>query len=434
MIWLTCSRWRSLPHLVLPAPHPPIPPTRPYAVYIFGGASAGGPLGDLWAFTLGAGWEELTAPQPRTLLPRWDHVSVAWDSAHEGKVLAIIGGQSGAQLNDDVHVYSSSTKSWSKHLALGTQVRRHAANAAVQIRRRIYLVGGLTQQTTTSAVHRTSDVHVHNFDEALEPPNLASATASTLMLSWRLSTSYAQQSAGSSCSTAAVISEYELQGIDSQRSFVTLYRGEQTSFTVQGLESGVPYSFRIRGWGLGGYIGWSAVTTYNTSVASTTQVTGEGCASPAWHSVLELDPAAGCPGDWVQILPQPGAADDATPPVAVCSRGYVRDVSQASAILAQGWIYSAIRGQVSAQVMGSPDAMRAEPFRGEASIDDAYLDGISLARWTPRGRVHMASYAAGLSYTARHFSYYQLGNCVCELSATGRTTLPHRTRDIQPEG
>ena len=24
------------------------------------------------------------------------------------------------------------------------------------------------------------------------------------------------------------------------------------------------------------------------------------CDAPAWHTVFDLDPAAGCPGDWVQ--------------------------------------------------------------------------------------------------------------------------------------
>ena len=163
---------------------------------------------------------------------------------------------------------------------------------------------------------------------------------------------------------------------------------------------------------------------------SAAQSASQGCVSPAWHSVFQLDPSAGCPGDWVQILPQPGAVDATTPPVPVCSRGYVRDVSQASAILAQGWVYNAVRGQVSAQAMGSPDSMRSEPLRGQSTIDDAYLDGVSLTRWTPHGREHIASYAAGLSYTARHFSYYQLGNCVCESLATSRTTHANiRTRD-----
>ena len=58
--------------------------------------------------------------------------------------------------------------------------------------------------------------------------------------------------------------------------------------------------------------------------------------------------------------------------------------------------------------MGSPDSFRSEPLRAAQTIDDAYMymDGVAMARWTPDGRVHVASYVAGLSYSARLFSFY----------------------------
>ena len=85
----------------------------------------------------------------------------------------------------------------------------------------------------------------------------------------------------------------------------------------------------------------------------------------------------------------------------------------ASAVLAEGYVYDAVRGKVVGYGMGSPDSFRPESGRGEATIDDAYVDGVALARWTPGGRVHVATYAAGLSYFQRDFWYEIGGNCVC---------------------
>ena len=129
-----------------------------------------------------------------------------------------------------------------------------------------------------------------------------------------------------------------------------------------------------------------------------------GCAAPSWHTAVVLDPAAGCPGAWEQALPREGDLEGA-PPEAVCSRG-TSGLAQVSAIVAEGWTYSQVRGTLKSYVMGSPDALRPEPWRGSRSINDAFMDGVTIARWTPTGRVHVAAYAAGSSYTARHFSFY----------------------------
>ena len=67
--------------------------------------------------------------------------------------------------------------------------------------------------------------------------------------------------------------------------------------------------------------------------------------------------------------------------------------------------------------MGSPDSFRSEPPRGGAGIDDLFVDGIVFSRWDAspqgKGREHVATYATGLSYNSRGFSFYQNGNCVC---------------------
>ena len=128
------------------------------------------------------------------------------------------------------------------------------------------------------------------------------------------------------------------------------------------------------------------------------------CTAPSWQSVFVLDPDVGCPGALEQVLPQPGDLVGA-PAEAVCSRG-TSGSAQLSAIVVEGWTYSQIRGTLKSYVMGSPDGLRPEQLRGTRSIDDAYMDGIALARWTATGRAHVASYAAGTSYAARRFSFY----------------------------
>jgi len=136
------------------------------------------------------------------------------------------------------------------------------------------------------------------------------------------------------------------------------------------------------------------------------------CDSPAWHVAHTLDPANSCPGQWRQWVVPGLSGGDTT----VCSRGRVLPSnSQASAIVVEGWQYTAVRGSVTGISMGSPDAFRPEAGRGSSSptIDDAYVDGISITRWTHTGRVHMATYASGLAYNARRFSFYINGNCIC---------------------
>ncbi|EGB12918.1 hypothetical protein AURANDRAFT_60916 [Aureococcus anophagefferens] len=135
------------------------------------------------------------------------------------------------------------------------------------------------------------------------------------------------------------------------------------------------------------------------------------CEAPTWLTVFELNATAGCPGDWrrLAVPSQEGGGGLAH----VCGRGLVEDTMMASAVLAEGYVYDAVRGKVVGYGMGSPDSFRPESGRGEATIDDAYVDGVALARWTPGGRVHVATYAAGLSYFQRDFWYEIGGNCVC---------------------
>ena len=133
------------------------------------------------------------------------------------------------------------------------------------------------------------------------------------------------------------------------------------------------------------------------------------CAAPAWHTVYDLDPSSGCPDEWQQYV-VPSQERDVAGDVPVCGRG--PGVFQASAVLAEGWTYTKIRGAVLGYARGSPDSFRTEPARYESGIDDAYTDGVAFARWTTdldlatgSQRRHVATYANGLSYSARDFGY-----------------------------
>ena len=104
------------------------------------------------------------------------------------------------------------------------------------------------------------------------------------------------------------------------------------------------------------------------------------CAAPAWHTVYDLDPSSGCPGEWQQYV-VPSQERDVAGDVPVCGRG--PGVFQASAVLAEGWTYTKIRGAVLGYARGSPDAFRTEPARYESGIDAA----LHLARRGKQVRV-----------------------------------------------
>ena len=123
------------------------------------------------------------------------------------------------------------------------------------------------------------------------------------------------------------------------------------------------------------------------------------CDNPQWVTAFQLAPAAGCPGNWLPTSIPGGAPGGAN--MTVCGRGKVLDTMQSSAILLEGWLYSKVRGTLTARMMGSPDSFRPESGRGPTTIDDAYVDGVSFTRWSRSNRVHMATYAVGLSYSAR---------------------------------
>ena len=129
-----------------------------------------------------------------------------------------------------------------------------------------------------------------------------------------------------------------------------------------------------------------------------------GCCAPEWHTAYTLVPEDGCPGEWMPLT-VPGLGNEAGLNVTICGRGKRPTLAQASAVLGEGWTYTHVRGSLTSFAMGSPDALRAEAWRGESTIDDAYMDGVGFARFTSQGREHVASYTAGLAFNARGYSF-----------------------------
>ncbi|KAL1515069.1 hypothetical protein AB1Y20_004134 [Prymnesium parvum] len=230
---------------------------------VFGLDSHRTALGDMWAFSFSDGWEQIEpSPEARAPSARWSHAAVVWHTPHDGPVLAISGGQSGAVLNSDIHTFTPATAGWSQQLAYGAHLRSHSTHAVVSLGTRLFLVGGIVQEGA-GAPERTSDVYVHNSDAALDPPTLARATAASITIRWVPSSSYTRSEVSIACS-ASIISSYKLQLV-SPGSFTNLYLGEETSFILEGLSSGTTYGFRVRGEGGWGHTGWSAVSYLNTS-------------------------------------------------------------------------------------------------------------------------------------------------------------------------
>ena len=82
-------------------------------------------------------------------------------------------------------------------------------------------------------------------------------------------------------------------------------------------------------------------------------------------------------------------------------------------MVGEGYQYTKVRGWVGGVAMGSPDCFRPEGARGNWGIDSNFIDGVVINGWnTKSGRVHYATYAAGLATYARDFSYYVSGNCI----------------------
>ena len=118
-----------------------------------------------------------------------------------------------------------------------------------------------------------------------------------------------------------------------------------------------------------------------------------------WMIVTKINVAAGnsCPSGWRKI----------TNPTKACRAPSDKDGCYSARFYTRNIPYSRVCGMVIGYQKGTTDAFH--PGLGDVSINDHYLDGISITYGTPRK--HLWSYAAGLS----EISIYNHVNCPCSV-------------------
>ena len=98
------------------------------------------------------------------------------------------------------------------------------------------------------------------------------------------------------------------------------------------------------------------------------------------------DPSQQCPSAWRQVT---------LDGIRVCARPTSTVGSCPSAVHPVGHLYWKVCGRVIGYQFGSPAAFHYSNQSPETTIDEPYLDGISITHGTPR--THVWSYAAGAS-------------------------------------
>ena len=116
-----------------------------------------------------------------------------------------------------------------------------------------------------------------------------------------------------------------------------------------------------------------------------------------WMQVVDVDMNRddSCPGTWRKI----------TSPKTLCY-GYLAGCSSAH-FYAKGYTYDAICGQAKAYQKGSTDGFT----NFKLSLDDVYVDGISITLGTPRK--HVWTYAAGLGDDFDNRKHHHCCTCPC---------------------
>ena len=115
------------------------------------------------------------------------------------------------------------------------------------------------------------------------------------------------------------------------------------------------------------------------------------CGSRGWKKVASLNMSQTnetCPSDWTRIAE----------PFPACKRVKLR---QASATIAtRGNVYSLVCGRIIAYQVGGPDAFKNAFHRGLDSIEESYIDGVSITHGPEGLRQHIWSFVAGAFETS----------------------------------
>ena len=133
------------------------------------------------------------------------------------------------------------------------------------------------------------------------------------------------------------------------------------------------------------------------------------CGDGLWYRVAHLnmsDPSQQCPAAWREVT---------IDGIRVCARPTSTVGSCPSAVYPVNYQYRKVCGRVIGYQFGSPGAFYYSNQSPETTIDEPYLDGVSITHGTPR--THVWSYVAGASENGSCI----LGNCLC---SNGNEALP----------
>ena len=136
-----------------------------------------------------------------------------------------------------------------------------------------------------------------------------------------------------------------------------------------------------------GAVAWQGVTNTISNILQEFIVPHIGCGEGEWHRVAYLnmsDPSQQCPSAW---------REDTSHGIRVCARPIVSD-SRPHCLSAEYRVdqqYTKVCGRAIGYQFGSTDAFRANLFT-VTTIDDAYVDGISITHGNPRS--HIWTYTA----------------------------------------
>ena len=130
------------------------------------------------------------------------------------------------------------------------------------------------------------------------------------------------------------------------------------------------------------------------------------CGGSAWTRVAYLNmryPGSVCPTNWtLHTSPVRGCGQTQTA-LNTCDSAFF-------SVSGQNY-YSRVCGRILAYQAGSTDAFHGSVSAGRASIDSAYVDGVSLTHGPAGSRQHIWTFAAALY--EEDPNYYPNHNCLC---------------------
>jgi len=141
-----------------------------------------------------------------------------------------------------------------------------------------------------------------------------------------------------------------------------------------------------------------------------------GCSNTGgWTRVANLnmnDPSQQCPGDWILV-------NYDSEPTRLCGRGNFGIGCLSATYSTYGISYSHVCGRMIGYQEGYVDAFELINGSQVRTIEDPYLEGVSLTHGLPGARQHIWSFAAGLTELVQ--PTYPNSSCPC----AGRLSLAH---------